>query len=182
MTTKPDITPLTKIADLLDAYPQLEDELIAQAPAFKRLKNPVLRRTVARVATIEKAAIIAGIPVPDLVRTLRRAAGLDVGTEVESASSTPGVSESPEALPDWIDESRIRETIDADALLNQGIVPIATILKAAKELEGPAILRVVSSFVPAPLTEKLESSGFQTHTHRSTPDRHETYIRPGHPH
>ena len=39
--------------------------------------NAAFRRTVARVATIEKAAAIAGLPVPELVRTLRSAAGLE---------------------------------------------------------------------------------------------------------
>lgn len=176
MKRNTDITPLTKIADLLDAYPEVEEELIAQAPAFKRLRNPVLRKTVARVATIEKAATIAGIPVPDLVRTLRRAAGLDTGADVDPTTSAAAVSQTPEALPDWIDESNIKETIDADALLDRGIVPIAPILEAARELEPPAILRVVSSFLPAPLTEKLQGSGFRLHIRRTGAGRYETYI------
>lgn len=44
-----------RVAELLDAYPALEPVLVAQAPAFARLRNPVLRRTVARVATLEDA-------------------------------------------------------------------------------------------------------------------------------
>jgi len=50
------LTPATKVADLLESWPELEEVLIAHAPAFRRLKNPVLRRTVARVATLEQAA------------------------------------------------------------------------------------------------------------------------------
>jgi hypothetical protein len=69
------ITPATKVADLLESWPDLEDVLIAQAPAFRRLKNPVLRRTVARVATLEQAAGVGGVPVRELVATLRRRRG-----------------------------------------------------------------------------------------------------------
>jgi len=78
--TKVPITPATRVAQLLDAYPQLEDLLVKQAPAFERLKNPILRRTVARLTTLERAAGIAGIDVRTLVRRLREAAGLRAST------------------------------------------------------------------------------------------------------
>lgn len=45
---KPAITPETRVGELLDAYPQLEEALIRMAPAFAKPKNPLLRRTVAR--------------------------------------------------------------------------------------------------------------------------------------
>ena len=67
------ITPTTKVAGLLESWPELEPVLVAQAPAFRRLKNPVLRRTVARVATLEQAAGVGGVAVRDLVAALRRA-------------------------------------------------------------------------------------------------------------
>ncbi len=50
------ITPQTKVKELLDAYPELEPVLIDMAPAFKKLRNPVLRRTIARVTSIKQAA------------------------------------------------------------------------------------------------------------------------------
>jgi len=42
------ITPQIKVAELLETYPQLEEVLIDLSPTFKKLKNPVLRRTIAR--------------------------------------------------------------------------------------------------------------------------------------
>jgi len=42
------INPRTKVGELLDACPRLEEVLIAQAPVFEKLRNPVLRRTAAR--------------------------------------------------------------------------------------------------------------------------------------
>ena len=40
----------------------------------------------------------------------------------------------------------------------------------------PDILRVVSTFRPAPLTDKLHESGFRCHTHAVDSERYETYI------
>ncbi len=52
---RPAITPDLKLGDLLDAYPELEDVLIEIAPAFRKLRNPVLRRTVAKLTSLRQA-------------------------------------------------------------------------------------------------------------------------------
>jgi hypothetical protein len=84
-----------KVAELLEAWPELEEVLIRLAPAFRRLKNPVLRRTVARVATLEQAAGVGGVAVRDLVGALRRAAGIE-----EAAGAThPGQREGSRPRP-----------------------------------------------------------------------------------
>jgi hypothetical protein len=46
------IEPSTKVAALLDRYPELEDVLIEMALPFKKLRNPILRRSVAKVASL----------------------------------------------------------------------------------------------------------------------------------
>jgi Domain of unknown function (DUF1858) len=91
------ITPAMKVAELLDSWPELERVLIAQAPAFRRLRNPVLRRTVARVATLEQAAGVGGVPVRELVAALRRAAGMD---DTTSGDASAGDGTGPQAAPD----------------------------------------------------------------------------------
>jgi hypothetical protein len=60
----------TKIDDLLKQYPFLLDFLITLSPMFKNLKNPVVRKTVGKVATLEKAAAIGGLKVEDLLSKL----------------------------------------------------------------------------------------------------------------
>ena len=47
----------TKVGQLLDAYPELEEVLIKMAPPFKKLKNPILRKSIAKVATLQQAAM-----------------------------------------------------------------------------------------------------------------------------
>lgn len=41
-----ELTRLSKLSEVLQTYPELEEQLINIAPPFKNLKNPVLRRTV----------------------------------------------------------------------------------------------------------------------------------------
>jgi len=60
----------TKIDDLLKQYPFLLDFLITLSPKFKNLKNPVVRKTVGKIATLEKAAGIGGLEVESLISTL----------------------------------------------------------------------------------------------------------------
>lgn len=134
------ITPATKVAELLESWPELEAVLIAQAPAFRRLKNPVLRRTVARVATLEQAAGVGGVPARELVAALRRAAGLEAG----EGGGTPGAGAEAgsEAVPEWAATGRVVETLDAEALLDAGEVPLARVNARAKELRDGELLRI----------------------------------------
>ena len=59
MTNQLPIDESTKVAALLDSYPELEDVLIGIAPPFKKLRNPILRRSVAKVASLRQAAAVA---------------------------------------------------------------------------------------------------------------------------
>ena len=65
------ITPKTRVGELLDTYPELEPVLMELSPAFKKLQNPVLRKTVAKVATLQQAASLGNIPVTEVINTLR---------------------------------------------------------------------------------------------------------------
>ena len=55
------IIPQTRVGELLDAYPELEELLFKLSPKFTALKNPVLRRTIGRVATLSQAAAVGGL-------------------------------------------------------------------------------------------------------------------------
>jgi hypothetical protein len=167
------ISPATRVAELLESWPQLEKVLIAHAPAFRRLRNPVLRRTVARVATLEQAAGVGGIPVRDLVAALRRAAG------IEDAAPPPAEDEaSPEAAapPAWLEAGRVVATLDADALLGAGRVPLALASERARALAPGELLRIDSSFRPLPLLEALARQGCRCHPREVAPARFETFV------
>jgi hypothetical protein len=168
------IHPETKVGALLEAYPELEETLVACAPAFSKLKNPVLRRTVARIATLEQAARIGGISVRELVRRLREAAGQS-GGEVDESSSAPAAAEAPA----WLEQDRIRISLDADAILAAGDHPLGKVRQALASLEPGEIVEVTSSFRPEPLIDALARSGLLVHSREVAPGRHATCIRRG---
>lgn len=95
--TKLIISPKTKILQLIETYPQLEDTLIEKIPTFKKLKNPLLRKTVAKITSIQQAAIIGNIEVGDLVNLLRN----EVGQELISIES---INTQTNSKPKWFDE------------------------------------------------------------------------------
>jgi hypothetical protein len=171
------ITPATKVAELLEAWPELEEVLVAQAPAFKRLRNPVLRRTVARVATLEQAAGVGGVPVRELVAALRRAAGLaDDGVAAAGAADGASASEAGPP-PAWLDPARVVATLDADALLDAGQVPLPAVLARARALDPGEILRIDSGFRPVPLLEALARQGCETYSREAAGGHWETFAR-----
>lgn len=69
------LTPQCLIADLLKRYPQALDVLLQHG--FAPLANPVLRRTMARVVTIEQASRREGVDLDILLSDLRACIGDD---------------------------------------------------------------------------------------------------------
>jgi len=60
----------TKILELIEANPGVLEILVGMAPEFKKLKNPILRKTIGRFATMEHASEMSGIPYDDLLRKI----------------------------------------------------------------------------------------------------------------
>jgi hypothetical protein len=85
------ITPRTKVMQLIETWPQLEDVLIGYVPAFSKLKNPVLRKTVARIATLQQAASVGNVKVEDLINHLRKEVGQDLLADNEETGYTIAV-------------------------------------------------------------------------------------------
>lgn len=150
------ITPKTKIYDLLEAYPQLEDVLIDLAPQFKKLKNPRLRKTITKITTLRQAATIGGLKVEDLVNHLRTELGQTTTDKLEIESGNY-VTEKPA----WFDESRITESIDIREMLNAGEQPVHEVMAAIKKLKPNDILKVIAPFIPAPLIDKSLSMNYK---------------------
>jgi hypothetical protein len=154
METKLIITPKTKIAELLDAYPDLENVLIDLAPAFKKLQNPVLRKTVARVTSIRQAAAIGKIPVETVVNKLR---GLTGQGKLENIQENHGLSADK---PGWFDEKKIRMTFDASEMIAGGGHPLTKVMQDLKDWKAGGIYELKTPFLPAPLIDKVKEKGF----------------------
>lgn len=149
------ITPKTKIFDLLEDYPQLEDILIEMAPQFKKLKNPVLRKTIAKITNLNQAATIGGLNVEELINKLRKEVGqsnIDTINEQENINTKQ---------PDWFKESSIIKIIDIRDMLHAGEQPVHEVMAEIKKLQNDKILKVITPFLPAPLVDKSLSLGYQ---------------------
>ena len=147
------VSPETKVGPLLDEHPELEEVLIGLSPEYRRLQNPILRRTVARVATLAQVAKVGGLPVPDLVNALRRALGQDAGgCDAHAAPDAP-------EWPAWADAATVGTWLDADAVLAAGGTPVGQLATAAAAGAPGEILGLRASFYPAPLVDTLRGKG-----------------------
>jgi uncharacterized protein len=61
------LSPETKVTEMLATYPFLKDFLIGMDPHFKSLNNPLMMKTLGRVATLGKVAFLTGIKLDQLL-------------------------------------------------------------------------------------------------------------------
>ncbi len=143
----------TTIADLLNNYEGMKDILISINPKFKKLNNPILRRTLAKLATVKQAAIIGGMKPEDLLNKLRVAVGqepIEISTQEEEQDSN---------IPSWAEKEALI-TLNANELLDKNKNPLAEARKALKKLKSGEILAIVADFKPEPLIDELKKEGF----------------------
>ena len=62
-----DLNAKTKIDDLLKEYPFLMDFFLNKSPKFQHLKNPVMRKTIGKVATLKQVATVGNIDLDELI-------------------------------------------------------------------------------------------------------------------
>jgi len=165
------ITPKTKIYDLLEAYPQLEDTLIASAPEFRKLKNPILRKTITRITNIGQAATIGGLHVEELVNRLRGEVGQG---HIEQLAST-GIKYTT-IRPGWFKKEAVITTLDIREMLNRDEQPVHEVLAAIKKLGANEILEIIAPFIPAPLLDKTISLGYKHWLDRRSEEEFRVYF------
>jgi len=171
------ILPSTRVGALLDRYPQLEDVLIGLAPPFRKLKNPLLRKGVARVASLQHAAVVGGMSAGELVNKLRAA----VGQSAMAPEDFPGAVSYFSDQPEWFDAAKIVASID-ERPADSDKMPIASVLQAAARLHSTEIIELITTFVPAPGIDILKKKGFLVWSVREDGKLVRTYVlRPGAP-
>lgn len=162
-----EITSQSKLFDVLEAYPFLELQIINIAPPFQNLKNPVLRRTVGKIATLEKVAQIGGMDVSKLVNTLRRAVGQE---ELGAESVANVVIEIPRVAddPEWIG-GEPQFTVNGTGMLRRGEVPIGRVNELLGQLEAGSYILLVTNFEPVPIFEAMHKQSRKVF-HKNHPD------------
>ncbi len=165
-----EITPETRVAALLDDYPELETTLVDLAPPFAKLRNPLLRKTVAKVTTLRQAAKVGGVSLGVLINRLREVAGVE-GEPVESADEADEA-----ARPQWLREDRIGQRFDARPVIEAGERPMEKITSLLKRLEGVEILELTTPFVPAPIIDMATEQGFASWQEQLAPELVKTFF------
>jgi hypothetical protein len=155
--TKLQITPQTRVGDFLENYPELEELLISLSPTFQKLKNPVLRRTIGRVASLQQIAVVGNIPLETIINSLRKAAGQNHTDEIMGSNNTFNEK------PSWFNTAAISETLDAREMLQAGQHPLVEVITRTSNMQPGEIFELITPFAPMPLIGKVADKGFSTY-------------------
>lgn len=167
------ITPDSKVGELLERWPQLEAVLVDLSPHFKALSNPVLRRTVAKIATLRQVSSVSGVALGTLVSTLRGAVGLAPASVEDEAGGAPA------ERPAWASEAEVTRTHDARAAIEAGDHPMARVMADLAALAGGEVYALVTPFVPAPLVDLARGKGYVAFSVAEEEGLVRTYFRRG---
>ena len=171
-----EITLETKIVDLLNHYPGMKEILMHINPKFEKLNNPVLRRTIGRVAGVRQAAIVGGMDPMDLLNRLREAVGQAPLCETCTDPSASCLMPTEEAAPVWISQ-KPKVTLDANEILDKDQNPLAITRKTLKKLKPEEILVIEADFRPEPLIEAFEKEGYTLYVTEKSTGKFLTYLK-----
>ncbi len=161
------IAPDTKVAAVLNEFPQLEAVIAELSPSFGALKTAALRQTVARTTTLTQLAQADGLSISTVVSRLREAAGQE-----HSAGDT-----ADETGPDWANTDSAARTLDAREIIEQGEHPLERVMSGVAALGPGQVYELITPFVPSPLINLVRQQGFESHTMTVAPDECRTYFR-----
>ncbi len=164
---KPRVSAETKIADAIAADPALLERLVALHPTFKRLRNPLVRRTMGRLVTLGDAARITGVALGEVLAV--------AGAEPPASDDATA----PPARPAWLDALDLEgaERLDVRPLLATGEEPLGLVLKRAAGIAPGGVLVIEAPFDPAPLRRVLSGKGFAAHAERLAEDHWRVVFR-----
>jgi uncharacterized protein (DUF2249 family) len=166
-TTEP-ILASERISDVLKKHPALLETLIDLSPAFRNLRNPMLRRVQTRLVTVSQAAGIAGMEPAFLTQRLNEAAGISAPRRPQPAAHA---GEIVGAVADpAIDGAPVAAEIDVRPLMARGEEPFKAIMTAAQTVPAGSTLRLIAGFEPLPLYDVLAKQGFVHRAHQVEAD------------
>ena len=90
----------TKLDDLLKTHPFLLEFLAAYSPKFAKLKNPVLRKTVGKLATLGQVAGLGDMPADTLLTAIAGEIARVTGEHVKSAAAATAPTAGDTAFTD----------------------------------------------------------------------------------
>jgi uncharacterized protein (DUF2249 family) len=151
----------TKVGKMLKEHPQTLDVLLETSAHFRKLQNPLLRKTLAPRVTIEQASKIAGVNLSELLQKLNKKIGanMPIATAPSAALPSQRNAERPKIL------GKLQPVdLDVRPILQGGTDPLKTILKTVERLAPDQYLHLLNSFEPIPLYAVLGKRGYDHFT------------------
>ena len=159
----------TSIKQLLDFK---QDEVIEALSTlnsnFGKLKNPILRKLLAKRVSVAEACKIANCTVADFFKTMEKI-GFELADNTTLPAELEGVGPGKQS-PEHVVELDVRPILAADK------DPLKLIMIKANELEADQHLKIINTFEPLPLINLLGSRGFGSYTEVIKPDLIHTYF------
>lgn len=170
------ITKDDRIANIIKKYPHLIDVLVDYNQHFKLLRNPVLRRTIAKLATVEKAAQVAGVSLRGLLKVLNGAVGNELNRE--ELLSVPETKRGPEKPPPEVTSARLEDivTLDVRPMLKKNEEPFGKIMETVRNLKEGQLFLLEVLFEPGPLYDVMEKKGFKSYTEKVAEEHYRVYF------
>lgn len=165
-----------RLSEVLSRDPRMVEIITTAAPSLRGLNNPVTRRIMGRLATMEQVARIAGIEPDLLLYRVNRAMGQgedETGREIEVAPvERDGGAAAPTTMPGHLREVPPHRILDLDVRedLRHGREPFSRIMKARKQLRAGGVLRLRATFEPAPLYRVMAAQGYAHWTEQLADD------------
>jgi hypothetical protein len=66
-------------------------------------------------------------------------------------------------IPAWFNTEKISHTLDAREMLQRGEHPLSKVLQDTQEMANGSIYKLITSFVPIPLIEKVKATGLESY-------------------
>jgi hypothetical protein len=161
-----------KVAAVLARDEKLVEVFASHSPQFAKLRNPGMRRVMARLVTVEQAAKICGAEPRALVHELNSALGFANADEGEDQVVTEAPVKSPAAKPaapkasasehvgyPWAPGAPITK-VDVREDLRTGREPFSRIMAAAAQLGKDGVLCLRATFEPVPLFAVMAKRGY----------------------
>lgn len=158
-----------RVRDVIGRDLRLIDVFVSFSPHFERLRNPVMRRVVAGVVTVEQVATIAGAPVATVVDALNAALGFVPDTPPQPTQEPMTANTISRAATHRHPSDRTVVEVDVREDLRAGREPFGRIMGAVRNV-GDDVLRIRATFEPVPLVSVLGQRGLECETEEHAPD------------
>jgi uncharacterized protein (DUF2249 family) len=161
----------TKISALIKANPECIDVIASINPHFKKLKNPILRRVLAKRVSIEDAARIGNTTIQVFFDKLQ-----SIGFTIEENNPVNLQASKNKNMSDFYKTDKLIK-LDVRPDIQSGQDPFQRIMRAIKALNEDEVLQVINIFEPIPLISLLQSKGYATFVERPEKGLVYTYFK-----